>query len=187
MKSRANLLLSARKVMQINKGKGTPGVDNEIATTPEQRTKIVNEWNMPKAKEVKRVYIPKKNGKLRPLGIPTLRDRIAQAIVTNALEPEWEAIFESNSYGFRPGRGCHDAIEQCFLRLRNTNQGKANDQWILDADIKGFFDNISHEVIMKALKSFPGKSLIKEWLKVGFVDKRNKVRHSIRNATRGNH
>jgi RNA-directed DNA polymerase len=171
MRSTANLLLSVRKVAQINKGKGTPGVDNEIATTPEQRTKIVNEWKIPKAREVRRIYIPKKNGKRRPLGIPTLRDRIAQAIVANALEPEWEAVFESNSYGFRPGRGCQDAIAQCFLRLRNTNQGNANDQWILDADIKGFFDNISHETILKALKTFPGKSLIKEWLKAGFVDK----------------
>lgn len=78
--------------------------------------------------------------------------------------PQWEAEFEANSYGFRPGRSCHDAIEQCFLRLKN-----GRDTWVLDADIKGFFDNIDHESILRAIGTVPGKRLIEGWLKAGFI------------------
>ena len=167
LKSYANLLSSVRQITQINQGKNTPGIDKEVIKTPEGRVKLVNNWEMPKAKPTRRVYIPKSNGKKRPLGIPTVRDRVAQNLVKNYLEPEWESVFEPNSYGFRAGRSCHDAIEQVFNRCKNHYTG--NNKWILDADIKGCFDNLAHESILKSIKSTPGEDLITEWMKAGYV------------------
>ena len=113
LRSYSNQVLSIRRVTQVNKGKNTPGIDKVTVKTPAGRAKLVDElatFSPEKVQSVRRIYIPKKEkGRFRPLGIPTILDRGTQALVKNALEPYWEAKFEAISYGFRPGRGCHDA------------------------------------------------------------------------------
>lgn len=169
MRSYANRLLSIRRVTQENHGKRTPGVDGQIATTSTERGQLVQDmqqYELWHVKPTRRIYIPKANGKQRPLGIATIKDRIAQAMVKNAIEPEWEAKFEGNSYGFRPGRSCQDAIEYAWGRL-NAN---GRHHWILDADIQGAFDNICHSYILNAIGQTPSRGWIEQWLKAGYVE-----------------
>jgi RNA-directed DNA polymerase len=111
-------------------------VDKVLLKTPAARGRMVDHlahYQLWRAKPARRVYIAKANGKLRPRGIPVMIDRCVQAMVKNTLEPSWEARFEGCSYGFRPGRGCHDAIEKIYKLARPHSRRK----WIVDADIKG--------------------------------------------------
>lgn len=170
LRSHSNRLVSVRKVTQINTGKSTPGVDKLVVKTPEARAKLVKELStlvLWRANPTRRIYIPKTNGKLRPLGIPVIKDRCLQAMVKNALEPEWEAKFEGISYGFRPGRSCHDAIAKIYT-IATPNKRK---RWVVDADIKGAFDNISHQYLEKAIGHFPAREMIRQWLKAGYLEK----------------
>jgi RNA-directed DNA polymerase len=171
LRSRANTLVSVRRVTERNAGRLTAGVDGEVVLTPEAKMQLADriQHNTEpfKAMPVRRVYIPKPGGKRRPLGIPVIVDRVHQARVVNALEPEWEARFEPRSYGFRPGRGCQDAIQA----VHATAKGKsAKRLWALDADLASAFDLIAHEHILSQIGTFPARGMIRQWLKAGVVE-----------------
>ncbi len=172
LRSWSNTLVSVRQVTQRNTGRRTAGVDGLVALTSQARAEMAVHVHasigLHKPSPVRRVYVPKASDKtkMRPLGIPVISDRCHQARVRNALEPEWEARFEPRSYGFRPGRGCHDAIESLF----NTLHGKSRRAWILDADLAGAFDKISHGHLLEMLGGFPAKGMIAGWLKAGVFE-----------------
>src|SRR5512132_1327834 len=172
LRSRANTLVSVRQVTQSNAGRKTAGIDGEVALPSPVRAELATVLHMSsqpwQARPVKRVYIPKANGKLRGLGIPVIMDRCQQARVRNALEPEWEARFEPRSSGFRPGRSCHDAIEAIFKAACGQ---KARKLWALDADLTAAFDRIDHNHLLTMLDGFPGKGMIRAWLEAGVVEK----------------
>jgi RNA-directed DNA polymerase len=167
VRATSNKLLAIRRVTQENQGKHTAGIDGVVYDTPEARWRLFQEGLSLKGykpRPVRRVYIPKDNGKQRPLGIPTGKDRVMQAIVKAALEPEWETRFEANSYGFRPGRCTMDAIEA----LHTTLNQKTSSPWILDADISGCFDNIDHGPLLAKLPVFT--ATLRQWLKAGVIE-----------------
>jgi RNA-directed DNA polymerase len=172
LRSLSNTLVSVRQVTQRNAGRKTPGIDGQVALTSRDRGELAARMHRHarpwKARPVRRVFIPKPGTKKqRPLGIPVLADRVQQCRVKNALEPEWEARFEPRSYGFRPGRGCHDAIEAIFKTLCGDRSQR---RWILDADLAGAFDAIAHEPLLAALGAFPARGMIREWLTAGVIE-----------------
>jgi len=158
--------MAVRRVTE-NQGKNTPGVDGETWDTPQKKAQAIPMLKQRgyRPQPLRRVYIPKKNGKMRPLGIPTMKDRAMQALYLLALDPIAETQADRNSYGFRPKRSTADAIGQCFIALGK----KASPQWILEGDIKACFDKISHEWLLANIPM--DKAVLQKWLKAGFMEK----------------
>src|SRR3954468_20130374 len=170
LRSLANTLVSVRRVTQGNTGRHPPGIDGQLALTAAARAELVvllHTAGPGQALPVRRVHIPKKGG-TRPLGIPVIADRAQQQRVRNALEPEWEARLDRKQYGFRPGRGCHDAVEMIHRAVAAKG---ATRQWILDADLLSAFDRIDHEFLLNRIGTFPAREQIRAWLTAGVVDR----------------
>ena len=168
VKSFAAKTLAVTKITQDNRGKRTAGIYGVKSIPPAKRFELVERLQIShKAKPLKRIYIPKEGmDEKRPLSIPTINDRAVQMLIKMALEPEWEAVFEPNSYGFRLGRQSQDAIEQIFSSINKKPK------WVLDADISKCFDSINHSYLLKKLGKCP-KSIrvqIKAWLKAGYLE-----------------
>jgi RNA-directed DNA polymerase len=167
MSSRSAKMIAVRRVTQDNKGKKIAGVDGVKSLTTTQRLNLVSKIKLgSKVKPTRRVWIPKpRTEEKRPLGIPTMNDRALQALVKLVLEPEWEARFEPNSYGFRPGRSAHDAIGAIFSAIKQKSK------YVLDADISKCFDRINHDKLLTKLNTFPTlRKQIRAWLKAGVMD-----------------
>ena len=172
-------LLAVRRVTTA-KGSKTPGIDGVIWTTSEEKYEAVCNLKARgyRAAPLRRIYIPKKNGKQRPLSIPTLKDRAMQALYLLALEPVGETTADLNSYGFRPKRSTHDAIYQCYLTLARKNSA----QWILEGDIKACFDEIDHGWLKNNIMI--DQRVLTQWLQAGYIEK-NQLFETVRGAPQG--
>jgi RNA-directed DNA polymerase len=171
MKSEAARLLAVRRVTQDNQARKTAGVDGVKAVKPKERLVLAkqihpNKWKRAKAQPVRRVSIPKPGkAETRPLGIPVIRDKAQQTLVKFALEPEWEARFEPNSYGFRPGRSCHDAIVAVWISINHK------EKYVLNADLKECFENINQQALLQKLKAYPQmRRIMRNWLRAGVMN-----------------
>jgi len=164
-RSHSGKLLAVKRVTE-NRGKRTPGVDGKIWLSPAARWTGMASMRHHgyRAMPLRRVYVPKSNGKKRPLGIPCMRDRAMQALWKLALEPIAETLADPKSFGFRPERSTADAIEQCFITLAR----RVSAEWILEGDIRGCFDNFSHSWILEHVPM--DKAVLCQWLKAGYVD-----------------
>lgn len=158
--------VQAVKRVTENRGRRTPGVDGRIWQTPASKRQAVTQLKHRgyQPLPLRRLYIPKSNGKKRPLGIPTMHDRAMQALEEQALQPVAETLADKHSYGFRSHRSTADAIQQCFITLSH----KASAEWVLECDIRGCFDNISHEWLLKNIPM--DKCILKRWLKAGYLE-----------------
>lgn len=165
VRSFAARALAVKRVTE-NRGKRTAGVDGEIWSTPNMKWQAIDRLTRTgyQPKPLRRVYIPKANGKSRPLGIPTMKDRAMQALYLLALDPVAETTGDENSYGFRPHRCTADAIAQCFTVLARQDRA----QWVLEGDIKGFFDNISHDWVLANIPL--DKQVLRKWLASGYME-----------------
>ena len=170
MRSNSALLIAIKRVTQVNKGKYTPGIDGFSATSDRARGKLYDmlrgmKMKLHRPKPALRKYIPKKNGKLRSLGIPTIKDRVYQEIIRMALEPAWEAKFEPTSNGFRPSRRQHDSVRRNYYNIQSGQWC-----WIFEGDFQSCFDTLSHEFILSQIRDFPHYNLVKRFLEAGYVD-----------------
>jgi RNA-directed DNA polymerase len=169
--SRSSTLVSVRQVTGRDAGRKTAGIDGQVALSGERRAQLVVKLQhqpMSRALPVKRVHMPKKGEKQRPLGIPVIADRVQQARVRNALEPERGARLEPRSYGFRPGRSCHDAIVAVHQTLKGPGCQRVR---VLDADLSSAFDRIGHDRLLGQTGLFPARGRIRKWLKAGAAGK----------------
>ncbi|MHB1683542.1 MAG: group II intron reverse transcriptase/maturase [Bacilli bacterium] len=174
-------LLAIRHVTQENQGRRTPGVDGKTYTTSEKRRELRELVNLgSRPLPVRRVYIVKKNGKLRPLGIPTTHDRVCQAIHKAAMEPEWDIQFAPNTYGFRPQRSTWDAMSQVFANL--CKSGSA--QWVIEGDIRGYFDNVDHAKLLAKLAP-EDRIYVRRMLKAPVLDPEEGLLASTRGTPQG--
>ena len=164
-RSHSGKMLAVKRVTE-NRGKRTPGVDGKIWLTPAAKWKGMQSMGHHgyQALPLRRVYIPKSNGKKRPLGIPRMLCRAMQALWKLALEPIAETGADPNSYGFRSERSTADAIAQCFITVAK----RASPQWVLEGDIRGCFDNISHEWLLQTIPM--DKTVLRRWLQAGYID-----------------
>jgi len=169
-------LWTIRRVVS-NKGQNTAGVDRIIWKTPKQKLNAIKELRQRgyRPQPQRWVYIPKSNGKQRPLGIPTKRDRAMQALYALALTPIAEVLGDRNAYGFRERRGVADAIEQCFICLAQ----KRSAHWVLEADIKACFDRIDHDWMIRHIPM--DRRILSAWLKSGYIEEDIFRRYSILN------